>query len=110
MSKRTYKRNTSKSITVNYNPVNGVAGVKLLFTVKATKFDASDTDATAIIKQTVDMVGTTGVINLTPSTVAKTVAPGKYFFDISVRDVSGNIYSVDSGQFELLANVTNREA
>ena len=110
MSKRTYRRNTSKSITVNYNPVNGVAGVKLLFTVKATKFDASDTDATAIIKQTVDMVGNTGVINLTPSTVASTVVPGKYFFDMSVLDAAGEIYCIDSGVFTLTAGATNREA
>ena len=110
MSTRIYRRNTSKTITVNYNPLNGINGVKVFFTVKAEKYDTSATDATAIIKQDVTLTGNTGVIDLNPSTVADTVEPGKYYFDISVLDAAGEIYSIDSGVFTLTAGVTNREA
>lgn len=110
MSNRTYRRNTSKTITVNYNPLNNVDGVKVFFTVKPTKYDTSATDATAIIKQDVVLTANSGVIDLNPNTVADTVEPGKYYFDMSVLDTAGEIYSIDSGVFTLTAGATNREA
>jgi hypothetical protein len=110
MSNRTYRRNTSKTLTVNYNPLNGINGTKVFFTVKADKYDTSATDATAIIKQDVTLTANSGVIDLNPSTVADTVEPGKYYFDMSVLDTAGEIYSIDSGVFTLTAGTTNREA
>lgn len=78
--------------------------------MKADKYDTSATDATAIIKQDVTLTANSGVIDLNPNTVADTVEPGKYYFDMSVLDTSGEIYSIDSGVFTLTAGTTNREA
>ena len=87
-----------------------VHGTKVFFTVKSTKYDTSANDSTAIIKQDVTLTANTGVIDLNPDTVADTVEPGKYYFDMSVLDVAGEIYSIDSGVFTLTAGTTNREA
>ena len=110
MSNRTYRRNTSKTITVNYNPLNGINGTKVFFTVKADKYDTSANDSTAIIKQDVTLTANSGVIALNPDTLSDTIEPGKYYFDISVLDTAGNIYSVDAGKFDITAGPTNREA
>lgn len=90
--------------------MNGVNGTKVFFTVKSTKYDTSANDSTAIIKQDVVLTANSGVIDLNPNTVADTVEPGKYYFDISVLDTAGEIYSIDSGVFTLTAGATNREA
>lgn len=110
MTKRTYKRNTTKNITLNYTPLNGVAGATAFLTVKPTEFDSDSFDNTAIIKQTIAMTDNTAVFELTPATLLDTVLPGKYFFDISAKDVEGNIYSIDSGEYKITAGSTNREA
>jgi hypothetical protein len=105
MSDRTYRRNTSKTITVNYTPLNGINGSKIFFTVKANQYDTSTDDSTAIIKQTINMTANSGVIDLNPNTVADSVEPGKYFYDISVKDTAAEIYSLDSGKFTLNTTV-----
>ena len=95
---------------MNYNPTNSVAGATAFLTVKPTEYDSDSADNTAIIKQTVSMTANSATFELTPTTLLDTVTPGKYYFDMSVLDVAGKIYSIDSGEFRISAGATNREA
>lgn len=110
MSDRSYHRGTSKKITVNYTPLNGIAGSKVFFTVKANQYDEVVDDSSAIIKKTVSMSDNTATISLVPSTVPDSQPPGNYYYDIAVLDAASDIYVIDSGSFEITATPTNREA
>ena len=112
MGKIEYTRSTTMAITHTYrkNGEDSDAGQTLFFTVKADKYDSDETDASALIKKNITMSGPTNVIAVDPTDIADTVEPGKYYYDLRVKESGGNIYLVDSGTFTLVATPTNRES
>lgn len=115
MGKISYNRNTTYTITHVYqkNGVDSDEGETLFFTVKADEYDTDSVDASAIVSKTIDMDGATTVFTIDPGDIDDTVDPGKYFYDIKVKESNGPppiIYGVDSGTFTLAATPTNRES
>lgn len=92
---------------------NGVAeslvGSTVRFTAKTSEYDTDTTDATAAITKNVTDGNAQGEANivLAPADTSE-LAPGKYYYDIKVKDASGNVYKVDEGTIQLDASPTNR--
>lgn len=105
-------RGTTYTIDLQYQK-NGVdttlVGATVRFTVKEEEFDSDATDTTALVKKNVTDGNSAGqaTITLTPSDTA-TVEPGKYFYDIKVKEAGGEVYKVDEGKFVLDGSPTNR--
>lgn len=112
MGKMEYIRSTTMAITHTYrkNGEDSDAGQVLFFTVKADEYDSDETDASALIKKNITMNGATNIITIEPTDISDSVEPGKYFYDLRVKEAGGNIYLVDSGTFTLVATPTNRES
>ena len=108
MGKISYTRGTTYTIGVTYANANGVVGQTVMFTAKTVQYDSDTADATAIFKQDQTLVSNAATITISPSSIAPTVAPGNYHYDVKVLDVSGEIYPIDSGVFTLKATPTNR--
>ena len=110
-----YQRNTTYTLTHIYqkNGVNSSDGQTLFFTAKESQFDSDPTDGAAIVKKTISMSGPTTVFTLDPPDIADSIDPGKYYWDIKIKESDGPpkiIYPGASGIFNLLGNPTNREA
>lgn len=112
MAKLKVNRGTTYTLNVNYQR-NGVAatlvGATVRFTVKTAEYDTDSTDAAAVVTKNVTTGNSSGEasIVLSPSDTA-TVTPGKYYYDIKVKDASGNVYKLDEGTLTLDASPTNR--
>jgi hypothetical protein len=108
MGKLSYDRGTTYTIGITYTNENGIAGQTAMFTIKTGQNDSDSTDGAAIFKQDASMSGGAATISITPSSIADSVSPGKYYYDVKVLDTSGAIYLIDSGRFTLEATPTNR--
>jgi len=119
MGKLSVNRGTTFTITLNYQQ-NSVAatlvGATVYFTVKSAEYDSDLTDAGALLQKVKTTYVATGdnaaggvaVITLNPADT-QAIAPSKnYYYDLKVKDASGNIYKVDEGKFVLDASATNR--
>lgn len=88
-----------------------LTGCTVFFTVKNEKYDEDATDTTAIFKETVTAhtdaaAGLTGWDTMIPATG---VEPGKYYYDIVVKDATGiELPPVLIGQCKILGKRTNR--
>lgn len=108
------KINRGTTYTIGFTYLrNGVAaslvGATVRFTVKTSEYDNSMTDATAIIIKNITD-GTekgTATITLNPTDTA-TLEPGKYYYDIKVAEVTGDVYKCDEGTITLDGSPTNR--
>lgn len=110
-----YVRNTTYIFTHTYqkNGVDSSDGQTLFFTVKENQFDESIDDSTAIVKKTYSMSGPETEVTISPEDIADTVQPGKYYFDIKIKESDGPpkvIYPGASGEFNLIGKPTNRES
>lgn len=110
-----YERNTTLPITYNYlkGGVPSSDGITLFFTVKATQFDTSTDDSTAIVKKTLSMSSSATSFTIDPADIADTVAGGNYFYDFKIKESNGPpkvIFPGVAGVFLLDAHPTNREA
>lgn len=90
-------------------PEIDLTGCTVFFTAKAA-FDDDVTDAAAVIavettSHTDPEAGET-TINLSPADT--TVTPGIYYYDIQVKDGSGNITSIAARKLQIFADVTRR--
>lgn len=107
-----YTRGTTYKITHTYTAPTYL-GATLYFTVKkvANDSDATDTTNAVLPPKVITMTGSTfpqtTTITIAPSDVPVTVAPGKYFYSIKVKDTNGGEYVADSGIFTLEAITTN---
>lgn len=108
----TINRGTTYTINFAYQR-NGVAttlvGATVRFTVKTTEYDTDTVDSTAVVTKNIT-TGTSGglaTITINPVDTA-TLTPGKYFYDIKVKDASNNVYKVDEGEIKLDGSPTNR--
>lgn len=117
----TINRGTTYSITYQHF-INGVSaslvGATVYFTVKSAENDTSSLDATAIIKKDVtshtDPTHGITTITLDPSATSYVngtsnyINPGRYYYDIKVKDATGNIYLTEKGRVNIAGSSTNR--
>lgn len=87
-----------------------LTGCSVFFTVKAAKYDDDPTDATAVFKANATITdavnGLAGWNTLIP---AVGVLPGKYHYDITVKDATGiELPPVIIGIATILGKSTNR--
>lgn len=107
----TVDRGTTYAITHVYQKDGAPSsdGQTLYFTVKQSESDLDDTDASALgaLKKDITMSGATNVVTIDPIDTLD-ILPGKYWYDLKVKDISGDIYRVVKGRFILDASPTNR--
>lgn len=114
MAKLNINRGTTYAITGTYS-VDGVlttlVGATVRFTMKTTEYSTDATDADASVSKNVTD-GTSGgsyTITIDPADTA-TLIPGKYYYDIKVKNADGTIYKLDEGTVKLDGSATNRLA
>lgn len=86
-----------------------LVGATVRFTVKTEEYDENSTDSTAILVKNVTSGDSNGYaeIAISPSDIPL-VEPGKYYYDIKVKEAGGDIYKVVEGRFILDGSPTNR--
>lgn len=96
------------TITNNGTPLN-ITGYTVFFTVNAEK--EPSTDSAAVISKTVtshsDPTNGETIISLSAADTTN-VAPGTYWYDIQLKDGSGNITSFRKDRFVLVSDITRR--
>lgn len=113
MGKLKIRRGDTTTITLNYT-LNGVAvdltGSTVYFTVKPTLPTDDSDDSTAVITEEVTSHSdpTNGQTVIPLSATQTTVTAGGYYYDIQVKDASGNITTIDVGTVKVLPDVTRR--
>lgn len=96
------------TITDNGTPLN-ITGYTVFFTVNASKEPADDSAAVISKTVTVHTAPTLGetTISLAPSDTTN-LAPDSYWYDIQLKDGSGNITSFAKDRFILVSDITRR--
>lgn len=110
-----YNRGTTYSVTITYQD-NGVAaditGATIRFTVKTTEYDSDVADSSALILKNVTSLSdpTHGIATLTINPEdSQTITPGKYYYDVKIELVTGEIYKLEEGFFIVDGSPTNRQ-
>lgn len=107
------KRGDTHSIVLNVANA-GVAvdlsGYTVFFTVNASNIPTDD--SAAVISKTVTLPTPSTplgqvVITLLPADTTNLI-PGTFYYDIQLKDLSGNITSTDQDIFTLVADITRR--
>lgn len=115
MSDITLNKKTDATINFQYyesdeETPRTLVGATLFFTLKENAYDSDADDSEAILKKTVtnhsNAAAGQSQINLTDDETD--VDPKTYFYDIKIKEVSGNIYLASSGRCLVSATVTNR--
>jgi hypothetical protein len=109
-------RGDDKAITLTFKDSAGsavnITGYSIFFTVKnklSYNDDPDDSDAIISSIVTSHTYATSGTSVLTISnSQTSSVTPGKYIYDIQLKDGGGNILTVVAGAFILDADVTRR--
>jgi len=117
MARINYNRGTSFSMDYQHFR-NGEAatltGATIFFTVKETEYDDSADDSTAIVQKTItshdDAAAGLSSIELEPADIGVDVEPGKYYYDVKVKEADGKIYKMLEGRFVLDGSPTNKVA
>lgn len=112
MAKLKINRGTTYTIGFQYNK-NGegasLVGCTVRFTIKDVEWDTNTTDATAEVVKNITTGDANGAATITLDPVdTATMTPGKYYYDIKVQEVGGQIYKVDEGTITLDGSPTNR--
>jgi len=96
------------TVTGPTGPVD-LTGSTVFFTVNASNNPLNDDDA--VIEKTVtthsDPTAGETIIALDPADTASVVI-GDYFYDIQIKDPSGNISSLPKDKFQLVSDITRR--
>lgn len=111
---KNYIRGDSRLISISIFQSDGVTpfnltGCEVWFTVNASSNNTSDTDASAVIalKNTSIANPTLGVATIQITNAnTQDIAPGTYYYDVQLKDASGNITSLAQNQFIVIADVT----
>lgn len=107
-----YIRGDSRNINITFLQPDGVTpidltGGKVYFTVNSSSAPADDTSA--VISKTVSSFSapTTGVATIALTNAdTQNITPGSYFYDVQLKDASGNFVSSKQDQFILIADIT----
>jgi hypothetical protein len=108
-------RGDDESIVVTFTDVNDdpidLTGSTVFFTVKtAERLNGQNDDDASIKKNVTDHTDPTNGITTIPLTSVDTnLDPtANYWYDLQLKDSSGNISSTRKGKFSILADVTRR--
>lgn len=109
-----YIRGDSRVISISVFQSDGVTpfnltSCEIFFTVNASQNNTADTDASAVIALKNSSIAnpTLGVANLTiNNAISQDIAPGVYYYDVQLKDSSGNITSLAQNQFTVIADTT----
>lgn len=103
----TLKKTTNESIEVDFGSSVDLTGATVFFTAKK---NMSDLDAAAVIKKDVTSHSdpTHGKTVITLTTSDTNVPVGNYFWDIRIKDASGNITNTEQEILKVAAVVTQR--
>lgn len=114
MAQLKINRGTTYTIAFSYQR-NGAAetlvGATVRFTVKAAEYDTDTDDSDATLSKDITSGDSAGAATITinPADTAQ-LTPGKYYYDIKVKQADGAIYKVDEGTIKLDGSPTNRLA
>lgn len=106
-------RGDDVSFPVTFTDSNGlplnITGWKIYFTVKLS-YDDNATDSSASIAKdiTVHTDPLNGKSSVDLSNLDTNISPGKYIYDIQVKDAQAKIITAVKGTFEVLPDVTRR--
>lgn len=109
-----YPRGDSRLISVNIFQSDGITpfdltGCEVWFTVNSNSNNTADNDTSAAfqVKTSTFTNPTSGNAQLQiTNTMTQDVNPGTYYYDVQVKDASGNITSLGQNQFLVIADVT----
>lgn len=107
-----YIRGDSRNITVTFLQSDGVTPIDLtggtvFFTVNATQNPTDDTSAAIAKKVTSFTSPTSGVATISLTNAdTQNIAPGTYYYDVQLKDASGNFVSSKQDQFIVIADTT----
>lgn len=107
------KRGDTRQVDVTFYQSDGVtpydiSGGTVFFTVNASSNPADDTAAVISKDVTVHTDPTAGQSRISLSSTDTTIDPGTYYYDVQLKDMSGNILSSKQDKFIVLADVTRR--
>lgn len=111
-----YIRGDSRIVNIQINNPDGtpfnLAGCEVFLTLNLSQTPPVDaTDSTASLKKsTTSFVSpATGLASLTLTNAdTQNLAPGDYYYDIQLADVSGNISSLASNLWTVIDDITTR--
>lgn len=111
-----YPRGDTRTLSIQINNSDGTAynltGCTVFFTLNASKTPGEDaTDSTAALKTSTSSFSTpsSGLATLTlTSTLTAALAEGTYYYDIQLKDGSGNITSLGRNTFRVIDDITTR--
>ena len=111
-----YIRGDSRLINIQINNPDGtpfdLSGCEVFLTLNLSQTPAVDsTDSTASLKKSTSTFTnpTQGLASLTlTNTDTQNLAPGDYYYDIQLKDVSGNITSLASNLWSVIDDITTR--
>ena len=108
-------RGRSKDYRLTFKDSSGnainITGYTVFMTVKLN-FDTDETDSQAIISKTVTSHTdpTNGITTISLSDSDTTIDVKDYYYDMTFKDTSDKIHSIQEGKFEVSNAVTNRSA
>lgn len=112
-----YPRGDTRTLNIQVNQSDGVTpfnltGCTVYFTVNVSKTPADDgTDSSAILKTSTNsfVAPTTGLATITlTNTLTQPIPGGKYYYDVQLKDGSGNITSLGQSTFTVVDDITTR--
>jgi hypothetical protein len=115
MAKLKFDRGTTQTLGVEYQnedeTARSLSGAVIRFTMKTAEWDANASDTTAVVSKNVTdgTAGGEATITIAPTDTA-TLTPGKYYYDIKVKEADGSIFKIDEGTITLDGSPTNRLA
>lgn len=109
-----YIRGDSRIIQINVFQSDGktpfnLTGCTVFFTVNANSDNTTDVDTSAVIalKTSTFSSPTSGIANLSlTNVITQDITPDVYFYDIQLKDSSGNITSLAQNTFQIIPDVT----
>lgn len=114
MAQLKINRGTTYTIGVLYKK-NGepfsLVGCTVRFTMKTEEWDDNMSDSDAVVQKNITDGTAEGeaTITIDPTDTAE-LTPDKYYYDIKVEEVGGEIYKIDEGTVKLDGSPTNRGA
>jgi hypothetical protein len=111
---KNFIRGDSRVVNIQVYQSDGITpfnltGSTVFFTVNANQDNTADTDSSAVIalKTSTFAQPTSGLATLTiTNAMTQDITPGTYYYDVQVKDGSGNVMSLQQSQFIVIADVT----
>lgn len=112
-----YVRGDSRTINIQFYESDGatpfdLTSCEVFLTLNSSQNPAVDSsDTSAALKKSTSSFSdpTTGLASLTlTNTDTQNLAPGIYYYDVQLKDNSGNISSLASNTWEIIDDITTR--